>query len=49
MFNWKTTVLGLAAIVSVAANYFALGVTPSLNEIGTIFAAFGLIAAKDAK
>ena len=47
--NWKTTALGVAAIVSVAAHCYATGAAPSGQDLATILAAFGLIAAEDAK
>jgi hypothetical protein len=46
--NWKTTALGVAALVSVAAHAFATGSLPSGADLATVLAAFGLIAAKDA-
>lgn len=48
VFNWKTTALGVAALVSAAAHWYAQGVVPSADTIAAILAAFGLIAAKDA-
>ena len=47
-FNWKTTALGIAALVSVAAHSYATGVMPSVGDFGSILAGFGLIVAKDA-
>ena len=47
--NWKTTALGVAAIIGVAAHCYATGSAPSANDIATILAGFGLVAAQDAK
>lgn len=46
--NWKTTALGVAALVTTAAHSYATGSLPSGADFATILAAFGLIAAKDA-
>ena len=46
--NWKTTALGIAALISVAAHAFATGTLPGAGDFATVLAAFGLIAAKDA-
>lgn len=47
--NWKTTVLGVAAIIGVAAHWYATGVAPNANDLATILAGFGLVAAQDGK
>ena len=47
--NWKTSILGLAAIVSVIAKWVQAGQVDfsDLNSLIGIIAGMGLIAAKD--
>ena len=46
--NWKTTVLGISGLISIAAHWYATGITPGATEISALLASLGLIAAKDA-
>jgi len=48
VLNWKTTALGVASLVTVAANCYVHGTLPNIQDISTVLAAFGLIAAADA-
>jgi hypothetical protein len=46
--NWRTDLAGVLLLVSVVAHWLATGIAPTSHDIDVIFAAFGLIAAKDA-
>mgnify|MGYP003337139405 CR=1 FL=1 len=50
ILNWKTSILGVAAIVAVVAKWIQAGQIDfgDVNGLATIIAGMGLIAAKDA-
>jgi hypothetical protein len=49
MKNWKTTVLGIAAIVAVASKVITSGQFDFNNDVPAILAGIGLLHASDAQ
>ena len=46
--NWKTTLGGIASILSVVATFWVPGLVEPVAQVTAILAGLGLIAAKDA-
>ena len=45
--NWKTTLGGIASILSVVATFWVPGLVEPVAQVTAILAGLGLIAAKD--